>query len=208
MGLDSSPNMITSAKSSYSTLNTTYAVQDCRDLSSIPSNQYSKIFSNAAFHWILRCPTPIRSQIFLDCFRALKPGGKIVAEMGGQGNVGEVHAALISALMHHGFSAEQAREANPWFFPDEAEIRGMLERAGLKVEMTEMELRQTVLTEEGGLEGWVRLFGAKFLEAVKEEEREAVVKEVCDVLEGVGRRADGKFVLGYIRLRFVGVKEA
>lgn len=136
------------------------------------------------------------------------PGGVFVAEMGGHGNVAEVHAGLIGALVHRGVDAERARGASPWLFPTETYMRYLLGEAGFNVEVVEVELRQTTLTggEGGGLEGWVRLFGDAFLEMLEEGERDGAVKEVCDVLEGVGRREDGRFGLNYIRLRFVARK--
>lgn len=128
-----------------------------------------------------------------------------MAEMGAHGNVAEVHAALVAALVHRGVSAVRAREASPWVFPSAEGMRGLLEGVGFVVEVVETELRQTRLTEGegGGLEGWVRLFGEGFLEAVGVEEREGVVREVVDVLEGVGRMEDGGFEVNYVRLRFV-----
>ncbi len=54
----------------------------------------------------------------------------------------------------------------------------------------------------------VRLFGANFLEILTTpEQRDKAVKEVVEVLEGVGRRQhDGAFTVNYIRLRFVAQK--
>jgi len=52
------------------------------------------------------------------------------------------------------------------------------------------------------------LMGAQFLEAVEESKRDAVVKEVCDVVETVvSREEDGSKWMGYVRLRAVAVKK-
>ena len=66
------------------------------------------------------------------------------------------------------------------------------------------------------VKSWVRLFGAAFLDKVEEwvnareagdsengkRAREDVVREVSEVVEGVGRRGeDGAFVIGHVRLR-------
>lgn len=55
----------------------------------------------------------------------------------------------------------------------------------------------------------MRLFGADFLALLaSDDQREAAVKEVVEVLEGVGRRQhDGAFTVNYIRLRFVAQKD-
>ncbi|KAL9126004.1 MAG: hypothetical protein Q9217_004868 [Psora testacea] len=134
--------------------------------------------------------------------RSLGPGGTFVFEMGGAGNVADVHTALLAALVHQAVSVEKARESCPWFFPSEKLMGQMLEEVGFKVEEMELEYRPTELTAEkgGGLEGWVRLMGANFLQVLEEKEkREAVVREVCDVLKTVlTHEEDGTTWLGYV----------
>ena len=142
-------------------------------------------------------------------FNALKPGGVFVFEMGGAGNVAEVHTALIAAAVHQGLTIQQAREACPWFFPSVKLMRALLEEVGFMVEKAEVEARPTALTTEkdGGLEGWVRLMGASFLEGLSEEGREEAVREVCEVLGSVvTREEDGRVELGYVRLRVLARK--
>lgn len=216
-GLDSSSSMIARALASHSTPNSTYQVTDCaslpssgiRDASGAP---FSKVFSNAALHWILRTPTAAQRVDTLAAVAAsLQPGGVFVAEAGGKGNVAEVHGTLIGALVHRGIPVEKAREASPWFFPEEVEMKGLLEEAGFAVEVMESEYRPTKLNvgEKGGLQGWVRLFGKAFLEVLLDEgQRDAVVKEVVDVLKDVCGRSDGGWQVGYVRLRFVARKKA
>ncbi|KAI4181496.1 MAG: hypothetical protein L6R41_006581, partial [Letrouitia leprolyta] len=129
-GIDSSPNLITSAKKTYaSTPGLTFSVQDCRYLdrwAGFQSTAYNKVFSNAALHWILRDEST-RVAVFSNVFHLLKPGGTFTFEMGAVGNVSEVHTALLSALLHQGIPIEKARELSPWFFPSEGEMRGLLE---------------------------------------------------------------------------------
>ncbi len=133
-----------------------------------------------------------------------------VFEMGGAGNVAEVHTALLAALVHQGVAIEKAREACPWFFPSEQLMKEMLEEVGFRVEKMKLEYRPTKLTteKEGGLEGWVRLMGAKFLDVLPTDEKiEAVVREVCDVLQTVlTHEEDGSMWLGYVRLKVVARK--
>lgn len=91
-------------------------------------------------------------------------------------------------------------------------MRGALEAAGLEVLVLEAEYRPTRLTAEtvdgkGGMEGWVRLMGARFLERLPEGERDEAVRWVLEVLEGICRREDGSWWIGYVRLRGVAVKK-
>lgn len=187
-------------------------MQDCRyieDCADVGAGAYTKIFSNAALHWILR-DASTRLAVLRGAFRALKSGGKLAFEMGGAGNVAEVHAALLAAVVHQGASIERAREASPWFFPSEELMKGMLEGVGFEIEKSELEYRPTRLTteEEGGLEGWTRLMGAQILEVLAEEKkREAAVREVCEVLNTIlTHEEDGSMWHGYVRLRVLARK--
>ena len=133
----------------------------------------------------------------------------MVSESGAMGNVAEVHATIVAELMHCGVPARRVREASPWWFPTEEEMRALLEGVGFEWVKGEVELRQTILTEgeEGGVRGWVELFGAPFKEALPKEELWAeVVDRVVEVLEAVGRRGDGGFEVNYVRLRFIARK--
>ena len=80
--------------------------------------------------------------------------------MGGHGNVAEVQAACVAALMHTGLSAQEAASASPWFFPNTVLASKLLTEAGFEVEICEHEYRSTKLTADtadksGGLEGYV-----------------------------------------------------
>lgn len=173
--------------------------------------KYTKVFSNAALHWILR-GKETRESVLRGVHAALAPGGKFVFEMGGAGNVADVHTALLSALsMRQGVHIEKARDACPWFFPSEEEMRKLLEGVGFEIDKTEVEYRPTRLTGEegGGLEGWVRLMGVAFLDVLGDDEakKKEVVRDVCEVLRSVIGREDGSMWLGYVRLRVAARKK-
>lgn len=212
-GFDASKNLIDAAQNSYSSIpGLTWHVQDCRyleDSTKLEAGAYTKVFSNAALHWILR-DSATRLSVLRGACNALRPGGKFVFEMGGAGNVAEVHATLLAALIHRGVCIETARAASPWFFPSEKLMKDLLTQAGFEIEKCELEYRPTQLTShtEGGLEGWIRLFGAPLLDVLHSvEERDSAVKEVCDVLKSVvSREGDGSMWLGYVRLRMIAVK--
>jgi trans-aconitate methyltransferase len=216
LGLDASKSFIKTATSKYSVPNCQFKHQDCTKLEECPEaidGSFDKVFSNAAMHWILCDPT-IRPKFFQNVNKALKPNGLFVFEMGGSGNVAEVQAAATAALIHSGLSPEESRQASPWFFPSTTWMEGTLEEAGFEVLKCEHEYRPTKLNPEtedkkGGLEGWVRLMCAEFLEKVKDEKkREEAVKFIVHVLEPiVTREEDGTRYLGYCRLRAVGRKK-
>src|SRR3546814_1253922 len=73
-------------------------------------------------------------------WRALKPGGRFVAEMGGAGNVGRIVAALVAALDRRGLDGAAAV---PWYFPDVAEYRARLAARGFAIGTIELFARPT-----------------------------------------------------------------
>lgn len=229
--------MISAANANYSSPNITYLTINAVSItcpntqSSLISHltsrataaRFTKIFSNAALHWILRplVPNPVTRDLtplvnfFRACYSLLIPGGTFTSESGALGNVAGVHAALISALIHRGISPVEARAVSPWFFPSANLMATVLTQAGFIVETCE-EVHRPTRAMGDDVRSWVRLFGAAFLDKVEEwvsarEEwdsekrkcvREDVVREVSEVVEGVGRREeDGAFMIGYVRLR-------
>ncbi|KAF2456869.1 S-adenosyl-L-methionine-dependent methyltransferase [Lineolata rhizophorae] len=212
LGLDASESMIKTAKEKFTSTNCTFERQDCAQLNgtAFAQGQWDKVFSNAAFHWILGAAEN-HLTVFRGLFAALRPGGTLVFEMGGAGNIAEVHTALIGSLMAHGMSKSAAEKANPWCFPSVEEMRNFLSQAGFDISLVESEYRPTRLTDKsrdggGGLEGWIRLFGDSFLQVVPEEKRDEIVSWAADCLESIVTRDGGSQWLGYVRLRAVARK--
>jgi len=166
-GLDRSANFISFAQKTFPPSqhpNLSFEDVDCAKLGPfVGANRgtFDKVFSNAALHWILREPST-RASTLRNVFQLLKPGGKFVFEMGGAGNVAEVHAALMFALVKAGVSAHEAKSASPWFFPSDVLMQRMLIEAGFEVQKVELEYRPTKLETGagGGLRGWIELLGA------------------------------------------------
>jgi trans-aconitate 2-methyltransferase len=78
------------------------------------------ILSTATFHWIAD-----HDRLFEHLFAALKPGGRIVAQCGGEGNVATVQAAI-----HRVAEPALAGWPGPWNFASPAATAERLERVG------------------------------------------------------------------------------
>jgi trans-aconitate 2-methyltransferase len=78
------------------------------------------ILSTATLHWIRD-----HDRVFARLLAALKPGGRLVVQCGGAGNVADVEAA-VARVGHPAL----AGWAGPWNFATPAETRARLERAG------------------------------------------------------------------------------
>jgi len=83
------------------------------------------VFSSATFHWI-----GDHDRLFAGLFGALRPGGLLLAQCGGAGNIAGVRDALAVAMADEPYAPHLAGWTGPWNFaaPDETVTR--LERAG------------------------------------------------------------------------------
>src|SRR5882724_6615013 len=85
--------------------------------------EFDAVFSNAALHW-LRNPDAVIDGVW----RALRPGGRFVAEMGGVGCVEKIKRALVEALDRRGLGG---KAANPWYFPTVEDYSARLAKRGI-----------------------------------------------------------------------------
>ena len=151
---------------------------------------FDAVFSNAALHWMTQ-----PREVIAGVRRALKPAGRFVAEMGGQGNVISVLAALTKTRQHRGLAP-----VNPWYFPSVEEYRQLLEEAGFQVPVIQLIPRPTVLP--GELRGWLETFAGAFL-STEGAEREEMIAEITEELAPTLRDDSGKWTVDYVRLRFM-----
>lgn len=103
------------------------------------------IFSNAVFHWV-----PDHERLFARLHGALVPGGRLVAQCGGLGNVERFHAVVREVGGESPFGPHLAGWAGPWNFAAPAETAARLERVGFEEVETWLEPRPIVpeLTED------------------------------------------------------------
>ena len=190
VGVDSSAEQIAAARR----LGLDARVADAETLRLPPA--FDAVFSNAALHWMKKPDAAIAG-----VWRALKPGGRFVAEMGGAGNVGAVIAALTQAVARRGIDTASL---SPWYFPSPEEYAGKLRDAGFEVRHIELFQRPTPLPTR--LADWLDTFGEAFLAAVPPAERTAVKEEAEALAAPALRKPDGSWFADYVRLRFSAVK--
>jgi trans-aconitate 2-methyltransferase len=83
------------------------------------------IFSTATFHWIAD-----HERLFARLLEALVPGGRLVAQCGGKGNIAEVEAAVARVSEREPFAAALAGWPGPWNFAATGETAERLRRLG------------------------------------------------------------------------------
>jgi trans-aconitate 2-methyltransferase len=83
------------------------------------------ILSTATFHWIAD-----HDRLFARLLAALKPGGRLVAQCGGAGNITELKAAAERVGEREPFAAALAGWPGPWYFASTTETAERLRRLG------------------------------------------------------------------------------
>lgn len=158
------------------------------------------VFSNATLHWV---PPDDAEPAARAIHSALRPGGRFVAELGGEGNVATISEAVEASLRDNG---HDPTGRNPWYFPSLGEYATVLETAGFEVRYARLFDRPTPLEgAESGLRDWLSMFAEAYLEGLAPTERERVVAAVEDRLRPA-LFEDGTWIADYRRLRVVAVR--
>jgi trans-aconitate 2-methyltransferase len=157
-GIDRSAAMIDQARANFPDLR--FETQEISDIAY--HAEFDAVFSNAVLHWV-RPPEAAAAAMS----RALKPGGRIVFEFGGHGNVRILMDAAFRALGQLGI--QHPERFNPWYYPSIAEYSTILESSGIEVTYALLFDRPTPLQDgERGLENWWRMFGSRLMEPLDE----------------------------------------
>jgi trans-aconitate methyltransferase len=196
VGIDADPAMVDRARSEHPGLDIRLA--DARTFT--VDEPVDAVFSNATLHWV---PEADQDAVLDAVHRALRAGGRFVAEMGGAGNV----AAMLDAAGRARAAVGLPPLPNPWCFPTPAEQATRLERAGFRVRLLEHFDRPTELADGDTAADWLRMFGRAFLADVQEERLAALLAEADGVAAPRLRTADGRWYADYVRLRWWAVAE-
>jgi trans-aconitate methyltransferase len=157
---------------------------------------FDAVFSNAALHW-MRPPEKVLAGVY----RALKPGGRFVAEMGGHNNTAAIIVALSAVLGRRGIDAHRL---SPWYFPSAEAYGEKLEAAGFAIDEIRIVPRPTPLP--AGLEAWLDTFAEDFLGGLPAADRAAARREVADLLRPVLMDEHGVWIADYVRLGFRAIR--
>jgi trans-aconitate methyltransferase len=159
---------------------------------------FDAVFSNAALHWMRDADAVIDN-----VWRLLRPGGRFVAEMGGDGCVAQIVAALDTVLARRGLDA---RALNPWYFPSVEDYGARLARCGFEVTSIALIPRPTPLP--GEMTAWLETFAEPFMAPIPVDQRPDVLAGVQEVLRPSLCDGDGNWTADYVRLRFAATRPA
>jgi trans-aconitate methyltransferase len=182
VGVDASPAMVAAARAR----GVDAHCADARELEF--DGEFDIVFSNAVLHWV-RDPDAALAGIG----RALVPGGRLVAEFGGHGNIAAMAVAFRAVLARRGLRVEW-----PWYFPTPDEYAACCQAHGLRVDRIALIPRPTPLPT--GMAGWLQTFGGPLTGALPPDERAAVESEIVALLAPSLCDRDGRWTADYVRL--------
>ena len=188
VGVDASAEMIATARARGIDAH----VVDCQALTFGP--EYDAAFSNAALHWMLD-----KAAVAQGVFRAIKPGGRFVGEMGGEGNVASIWAAVRAELAARG---RPVRQQDTHWYPSVEDFTAIYEAAGFTDIDAHLIPRPTPLPT--GVAGWVKTFRSGLMDAdnIPADEQASIGQAVEARLVDQLQQPDGAWIADYVRLRF------
>ena len=153
--------------------------------------EFDAVFSNAVLHWVLDSDAALSG-----ICRALRPGGRFVAEFGGHGCIAAIVLAVRVALERRGRVLQ-----SPWYFPTAEEYSAKLAAHGFTIESIELYPRLTPLPT--GIRGWLATFAGPMIDVLPASERAPLVDEVEALLRPMLCDTAGRWTADYVRLRLV-----
>lgn len=169
------------------------AVVLCQDLVALSLPEpVDLIFSNATFHWIHD-----HDALFAALARTLKPGGRLVAQCGGRGNIDSFRMAAEAVASEEPFAEHFARWQRPWNYATAAQTAERLERAGFAEVSCWLQPKSVTPADARAFVTSVCL--VRHLDPLPEALRQVFVERVLD-------RYGAPLVLDYVRLNMTAVR--
>ena len=198
VGIDGDAGMIGRAHQLYPiSASLRFEQADAQHFSFAAEPPFDAVFSNAALHWMTE-----PADVIACVQRALRPGGRFVAEFGGGHNIAAVLQSVRTARRELGLGETPM----PWFYPTTAEYATLLERGGFFVRRIECFERPTPQEPgEDGLVRWLAMFGGALFADLDAQQRQAVLAKTVALARPL-LYSDGRWTIDYVRMRFVALR--
>lgn len=187
--VDASASMVAHARSAL-VERATVLCQDLIDLD-LPE-PVDVVFSNATFHWI-----PDHDALFRALHSSIKPGGRLVAQCGGIGNIDAFRIDADAVAAEEPFKRWFADWRRPWNYATAAVTTQRLERAGFTAVSCWLAPKTVTLSDSRAFVQTVCL--VRHLDPLPEELKKPFVDRVL-------ARVGEPVVLEYVRLNMGGVR--
>lgn len=166
---------------------------DLLDLDQHLRGEADAVFSTATFHWVLDHP-----RLFAVLHEVLRPGGRLHAQCGAEGNLHRAHDHAWAVARQEGLAQYFASWADTWEYASPAVTRERLQAAGFVDVATSSEPAPTVFADGSSYREFVgSVIMRPFLARLPSPElRELMLDGMCDA----AARDDPPWSLDYVRL--------
>ena len=189
IAVDASPDMVARAREELAGEPVDVRIADLAALTLQEGEQVDAVFSNATFHWVAD-----HDALFARLAAALRPGGRMSVQCGGEGNVAGVQAQALLAADDAGLADRFADWRGPWNFAGPEQTEARLRAAGFADVRCWTQAWPVAPDEPRAFLQTVCL--GPHLERLAPEEHERFLDAVMD-------RLGGRPTLDYVRLNIV-----
>jgi trans-aconitate 2-methyltransferase len=202
LGIDSSPEMIEFARNAFMDAfrNLAFHCTDVREMHF--TREFDIVFSNAALHWV-KDHEPVLKRIK----QALRPGGRAVLQMAGEGNAATVLETVNTVINKERWLPYFEDFAFPYAFHGATEYAGLVAEAGLALKRIEMIPKDMTQNGTEGLAGWIRTTWLPYVQRVPIEMQDRFIEDVVSRYEQCHPAQDGLFHIAMTRLEVEAVRE-
>jgi len=195
LGIDLSEEMITFARDHYppeSSPNLSFMQMDATDLSF--NSEFDVVFSNAALHWIKD-----QEPVLKGFWKSLKPGGTLLAQLGGRGNAAEIFKIIDLMLEDEKWSPHFRDFVFPYGFYGLEEYGKWLKKAGFSVKRLELSPKDMVLEGKKGLFAWIASVWHPYTQRIPQSIRENFINEFVNFFVNANPPDDK----GYVHVQMI-----
>ncbi len=194
LGIDAAPDMIATAGRRAED-NLRFEQRRAQDIDF--SAEFDVVLSVAALHWV---PAGDHPGFLTGCRDALRPGGRLLLEFGGQGNVTQTLRAIADVASSRPFRAALGDVGVPWYFPS-ADAYGSLVRDAGFVDVEAVLVSQPRIFTRGEFEGWlVSQTLLPWLALLDDEQRPAFIADVIAAASRAARSAE-RYLETFVRVQ-------
>ncbi len=172
-GVDNSESMIELAQIKYPSkiyFNLTFQLVDAKNLNF--NEQFDAVVSNAALHWV-----DDHVKVLTGIYKSLIPGGRLLLQMGGKGNVEEVITVFNEMITLPEWKEYFSGVKFPYYFFSVNEYQDFVSHAGFKsanIKLVEKDMKHE---GEEGMKGWIKTTWLPYTQRVPEKDRNNFINE-------------------------------
>ena len=205
LGVDLSADMIAHAARQHGQASNSNLRFQQADAAALPFvSDFSVVFSNATLHWV----TDQRAAVH-GIARALRPGGRFVAQMGGQGTFAEVVATFEHVARTARWREIVRFGAIPYRFNHPTAYEAWLRECDLQIMECRLISKDMVHNDGAAFIGWLRTAWHPYTTGAPLELRDAFLEDVtAHYVAGTPPDEQGRIHAGAVRLQVRAQKPA